>query len=125
MDTKEQGVLTLQTLAMPADTNANGDIFGGWLVSQMDLAVGILAKTISRGRSATVAINNLQFIAPVKVGDLVSCYVDLLKKGETSMHMQIEVWVEKFDSLERHMVASGTFVYVAIDENGKKRKLHQ
>lgn len=125
MATKEKGVLTLQTLAMPADTNANGDIFGGWLVSQMDLAVGILAKTISRGRSATVAINNLQFIAPVKVGDLVSCYVELLKKGETSMHMQIEVWVEKFDSLERHMVASGIFVYVAIDENGKKRKLHQ
>lgn len=123
MNTKGQGVLTLQTLAMPADTNANGDIFGGWLVSQMDLAVGILAKTISRGRSATVAINNLQFIAPVKVGDLVSCYVELLKKGETSMHMQIEVWVEKFDSLEKHQVASGTFVYVAIDEYGKKRKL--
>lgn len=123
MNTKAKGVLTLQTLAMPADTNANGDIFGGWLVSQMDLAVGILAKTISRGRSATVAINNLQFIAPVKVGDLVSCYVELLKKGETSMHMLIEVWVEKFDSLEKHLVASGTFVYVAIDEHGKKRKL--
>ena len=118
-----KGTLTLQTLAMPADTNANGDIFGGWLVSQMDLAVGILAKSISKGRTATVAINNLQFIAPVKVGDLVSCYVELIKKGTTSMTMQIEVWVEKFDTQEIHQVAEGTFIYVAIDEKGKKRIL--
>jgi acyl-CoA thioesterase YciA len=120
---KPKGTLTLQTLAMPADTNANGDIFGGWLVSQMDLAVGVMAKTISRGRTATVAINNLQFIAPVKVGDLVSCYVELVKKGNTSMQIDIEVWVEKFDSLEKHQVASGLFIYVAIDENGQKRIL--
>ena len=117
------GRLTLQTLAMPADTNANGDIFGGWLVSQMDLAAGILAKTISKGRAATVAINDLQFIAPVKVGDLVSCYVELVKKGLTSMHIKIEVWVEKFDSLDKHMVAKGLFIFVAIDENGQKRML--
>jgi len=120
---KPKGTLTLQTLAMPADTNANGDIFGGWLVSQMDLAVGVMAKTISRGRTATIAINNLQFIAPVKVGDLVSCYVELIKKGNTSMHIAIEVWVEKFDTLEKHQVASGVFIYVAIDENGQKRLL--
>jgi acyl-CoA thioesterase YciA len=118
-----KGLLTLQTLAMPADTNANGDIFGGWLVSQMDLAVGILAKTISRGRTATVAINHLQFIAPVKVGDLVSCYVQLVKKGKTSMQIEIDVWVEKFDSVEKHQVATGMFIYVAIDEYGKKRLL--
>ncbi|HBB53380.1 MAG TPA: acyl-CoA thioesterase [Legionellales bacterium] len=122
---KPKGTLTLQTLAMPADTNANGDIFGGWLVSQMDLAVGVMAKTISRGRTATIAINNLQFIAPVKVGDLVSCYVELIKKGNTSMQIAIEVWVEKFDSLEKHQVASGLFIYVAIDENGQKRILPQ
>lgn len=120
---KPKGTLTLQTLAMPADTNANGDIFGGWLVSQMDLAVGVMAKTISRGRTATIAINNLQFIAPVKVGDLVSCYVELIKKGNTSMHIAIEVWVEKFDTLEKHQVASGVFIYVAIDEHGQKRLL--
>jgi acyl-CoA thioesterase YciA len=121
--TQPKGALTLQTLAMPANTNANGDIFGGWLVSQMDLAVGILAKSVSKGRAATVAIDNLQFIAPVKIGDLVSCYVELIKKGITSMTMQIEVWVEKFDTQEIHQVAQGTFIYVAIDGKGKKRVL--
>ncbi len=121
--TQTKGILSLQTLAMPADTNANGDIFGGWLVSQMDLAGGIISKKISRGRAVTVAIKNLEFIAPVKVGDLVSCYVELLKKGNTSIQLAIEVWIEKFDSDETQKAAMGEFVYVAIDEHGKKRSL--
>jgi len=118
-----KGILSLQTLAMPADTNANGDIFGGWLVSQMDLAGGIISKKISKGRAVTVAIQNLEFIAPVKIGDLVSCYVELIKKGTTSLQLQIEVWIEKFDSDTTHKAASGVFVYVAIDEHGKKRAI--
>jgi acyl-CoA thioesterase YciA len=119
----ERGLLTIQTLAMPADTNANGDIFGGWLVSQMDLAGGILAKMISEGRVATVAINNMQFIKPVKVGDLVSCFVKLTKRGRSSMHINIEVWTENFQTVVNHKVAGGEFVFVAIDENGRSRSL--
>ena len=119
----ERGLLTIQTLAMPADTNANGDIFGGWLVSQMDLAGGILGKMVSGGRVATVAINNMQFILPVKVGDLVSCYVKLIKQGRSSMHIHIEVWTENFQTAIDHKVASGEFVFVAIDDNGRSRPI--
>jgi acyl-CoA thioesterase YciA len=81
MNTKPHGELTIQTLAMPADTNPNGDIFGGWIVSQMDLAAGVLAKKIAQGRAATVAIHSMSFLKPVKVGDIISCYVALLNKA--------------------------------------------
>ena len=77
--TLSNGEITIQTLAMPADTNAAGDIFGGWLVSQMDLAAGVLAKKLSQGRAATVAINSMAFLRPVHVGNLVSCHVELVK----------------------------------------------
>ncbi len=114
--------LALQTLAMPKDTNANGDIFGGWLVSQMDLAAGIASKKATRGRSVTVAIQNVHFISPVQVGATVSCYTEVVKKGKTSVHINVEVWSSaiSIDELPNKM-AQGLFVFVAIDEQGKPR----
>ncbi len=118
---EDRGILTIQTLAMPADTNANGDIFGGWLVSQMDLAGAILAKSISHGRVATVAINQMQFLVSVKVGDLVSCFVKLNRVGNTSMSTNIEVWTKNFSTNIDVRVAQGEYIYVAIDEHGTPR----
>lgn len=115
--------VTIQTLAMPADTNANGDIFGGWLVSQMDLAAGVLAKKLSRGRAVTIAINSMIFLRPVQVGDVVSCQVELIKLGSTSMTIAVEAWTERLSTGEKYCVTEGTFVFVAIDEQGKPRKL--
>ncbi|MBA2657448.1 MAG: acyl-CoA thioesterase [Tatlockia sp.] len=115
------GELTIQTLAMPADTNANGDIFGGWLVSQMDLAAGVLARRLAKGRAATVAINSMSFLRPVHVGDLVSCHVELAKLGKTSMTMKVEVWVMRSENGEHYQVTEGIFVFVAIDDEGKPR----
>lgn len=123
--TEPQGVLTIQTLAMPADTNANGDIFGGWLVSQMDLAAGVLAKKVSRGRAATVAIHSMSFLKPVHVGDMVSCYVRLEKVGKTSMTIAVEVWSEVLATKTQHRVTEGTFVFVGIDEQGNPREVPQ
>jgi acyl-CoA thioesterase YciA len=121
MSAQPRGELTIQTLAMPGDTNPNGDIFGGWIVSQMDLAASVLAKKIADGRTATVAINSMSFILPVRVGDIVSCYVELIKKGYTSMTIAVEVWQEAFSTGEKNPVTEGTFVFVAIDENGRPR----
>lgn len=117
------GELTIQTLAMPADTNANGDIFGGWLLSQMDLAAGILAKKLSRGRVVTVAINSMSFLRPVQVGDVVSCYAKLIKQGRTSMDIQIDVWTNNQYFNDAHQVTTGKFIFVAIDEHGKPRPI--
>jgi acyl-CoA thioesterase YciA len=116
-----RGEITIQTLAMPAYTNANGDIFGGWLVSQMDLAAGVLAKKISRGRAVTVAINSMTFLRPVHVGDVVSCHVELVKTGKTSITIAVEVWIEELSTGEQSRVTEGTFVFVAIDEKGNPR----
>ncbi|MDI9819017.1 MULTISPECIES: acyl-CoA thioester hydrolase YciA [unclassified Legionella] len=118
-----RGEITIQTLAMPADTNANGDIFGGWLVSQMDLAAGVLAKKIARGRVATVAIHSMTFMKPVHVGDIVSCHVELIKRGNSSMTIAVEVWAEPATSGGRYRVTEGTFIFVAIDEKGKPRQV--
>lgn len=123
MTKKPKGELTIQTLAMPMNTNANGDIFGGWIVSQMDLAVGILAKKISRGRIVTVAIHSMTFLKPVHVGDVISCYVELLKIGTTSMTVAVEVWAMPTDQYEQYQVTEGEFVAVAIDEHGQPRKV--
>lgn len=123
MAKEPKGELTLQTLAMPMNTNANGDIFGGWIVSQMDLAVGILSKKISHGRIATVAINSMTFLKPVHVGDIISCYAELLKVGTTSMTIGVEVWAVPVDQQEHYQVTKGIFVSVAIDEHGKPRKV--
>lgn len=118
-----KGELTIQNLAMPANTNANGDIFGGWIVSQMDLAAGVLAKRIAKGRVATVAINSMTFLKPVHVGDVVSCHVELIKQGNTSMTIGVEVWALPATQSDRYQVTAGLFVFVAIDDEGKPRQV--
>lgn len=121
MTATPQGELAIQTLAMPSDTNPNGDIFGGWVVSQMDLAAGILAKKYSRGRAVTVAIDAMSFLLPVHVGDIVSCYVDLVHEGKTSMSIRVEVWTDVVETGIQSQVTEGMFTFVAIDEHGKPR----
>ncbi|MEE4661151.1 MAG: acyl-CoA thioesterase [Halieaceae bacterium] len=116
-----QGELTLQTIAMPRDTNANGDIFGGWLLSQMDLAGGIAAAEVANGRVATVAIDGMAFLTPVHVGAVVSCYTDVLEIGRSSIRMMVEVWINSKHDGEPIKVTEGEFVFVAIDENGRTR----
>ena len=120
-----QGALTVQIVAMPKDTNANGDIFGGWLVSNMDMGGGIAARRHSGSRVVTVAIEAMRFLKPVNVGDLVSCYAELLKVGQTSMHYSIEVWTLSVNHKDQLKVAEGTFIYVAIDSAGKKQAVHR
>lgn len=118
------GELVIQTLAMPNTTNPAGDIFGGWIVSQMDLACGVLAKRISKGRAVTVSIQSMSFYKPVQVGNLVSCYVKLEKIGNTSMTFGVEVWTESFTmNSEKEKVTKGEFVFVALDDKGKPRKI--
>lgn len=123
MNNQPRGEITIQTLAMPADTNANGDIFGGWLVSQMDLAAGVLAKKVAHGRAVTVAINSMTFLKPVHVGDVVSCHVELIKQGKSSMTIAVEVWAEPACSEGKYRVTAGVFVFVAIDEHGNPRQV--
>ena len=124
LDPKPEGELALQTLAMPRDTNANGDICGGWLVSQMDLAAGIATKQVTKGRSATVAIKNVSFLYPVSVGSIVSCYADITEIGRSSMHINIEVWIaNSITGQGMRKVAEGLFVFVAIDDNGRTRRI--
>ena len=121
MTTLPRGELAIQTLAMPSDTNPQGDIFGGWLVSQMDLAAGILAKTYSKGRAVTVAIDSMSFLLPVHIGDVVSCYVELEHVGNTSMVINVQVWKHVCTTGERSQVTEGVFTFVAINEHGKPR----
>ncbi|MEM7199946.1 MAG: acyl-CoA thioester hydrolase YciA [Planctomycetota bacterium] len=121
-----QGDLLLRTSTMPADTNSNGDIFGGWILSQMDIAGGILAKEVCAGRCVTVAIDGMKFLAPVKVGDVVCCYGQVARVGTTSMAIDLEVWVKPILRLTeatraRFKVTEARFTYVAIDEQGRKR----
>jgi acyl-CoA thioesterase YciA len=117
---RPRGKLALQTVAMPADTNANGDIFGGWLVSNMDMACGIAARRRAKSRAVTRAIDKLEFITPVNVGDTICCYAELLKAGRTSMQFRIEVWTISLDRDDVPVkAAEGLFTFVAIDNNGK------
>ena len=117
--TQTRGELVIQTIAMPKDTNRHGDIFGGWLVAQMDLGSAILAAKIAKARVVTVAIEHMSFLQPVHVGDTVACYARLEKIGRTSLRIPVEVWVHRFMSGEEVRVTSAVFIYVAIDENGK------
>ncbi len=116
-----QGDLALQTVAMPKDTNASGDIFGGWLLSQMDIAGGIAAADVAAGRVATVAIDGMAFLTPVHVGAVVTCYTDVLEVGRTSIRIMVEVWINSRHDGDPIKVTEGEFVFVAIDENGRTR----
>jgi len=115
--------VALQTIAMPADTNVNGDIFGGWLMAQMDLGASVPARIRAKGRVATVAVEGMTFHKPVLVGDLVSIHADILKEGRTSLHIGVEVWVTRQPSGERRKVTEARFIFVAVDSEGKKRPL--
>ncbi len=118
-----RGEITLQTIAMPADTNANGDIFGGWLMAQMDLGASVLARRRAAGRVATVAVEAMTFLKPVKVGDVVSIHADLLREGRSSMKIGLEVWVTRQPESVRVLVTEATFTFVAIAEDGRPRPL--
>ncbi len=118
------GTLTIRTLAMPADTNPSGDIFGGWVISQLDIAGAIAAAEYAKGRVATVAVEAMSFIAPVKVGDVLCVYCTLKHIGTTSIAIGVEAWARRNLLADRVKVTEGTFIYVALGENGKKRKIN-
>ena len=111
----------LRSIAMPADANPNGDIFGGWLLAQMDLAGGNVAAQRARGRVATVAITAMTFHLPVFIGDEVSCYATVERVGRSSIAIRVETWVRRARTGERVKVTEGLFTYVAIDENRRPR----
>jgi acyl-CoA thioesterase YciA len=111
----------IRTIAMPADINPNGDIFGGWLMAQMDLAGGNAAMRRARGRCATVAVDGMVFHQPVFVGDEVSLYAHILRIGRTSITIRVEAWRRSRTDEAEQKVTEGTFTFVAIDDNGKPR----
>ncbi len=114
-------VPAIRTIAMPADANANGDIFGGWVLAQMDLAGGTTAVRRAKGRCATVAIDAMSFHLPVLIGDEVSCYAEIVKIGRSSMAIKVETYATRFKSGETVKVTEGLFTYVAIDDHGRPR----
>jgi acyl-CoA thioesterase YciA len=118
-----RGELATRTLAMPADTNPSGDIFGGWIMSLMDLAAGMTATARAKGRVVTASVSDLSFLAPVKVGDAVCCYTDIVGTGRSSMRLAVEVWVLRQRLGARKKVTEATFTLVAVDEDGKSRAL--
>jgi acyl-CoA thioesterase YciA len=122
-DDSEQphGELAVRLIAMPADTNANGDIFGGWVLSQMDQAGGIAAVERAQGRVATVAIDAMTFIRPVRVGDVLCVYTYVEKVGRTSMKIHIEAWAQRFRTHVSEKVTEAVFTFVAIDDDGRPR----
>ncbi|KMO28983.1 acyl-CoA hydrolase [Methylobacterium variabile] len=118
-----QGELTVRTIAMPADTNANGDIFGGWVMSQMDQAGGIAGVERAQGRVVTVAVDGMTFLRPVRVGDVLCVYSRVVGTGRTSMRIQIEAWARRFRTQTREKVTEGVFTFVAIDDDGRPRPI--
>ena len=117
------GVPMIRTIAMPADTNPAGDIFGGWLMAQMDLAAGNAAARRARGRCVTIAVDGMAFLSPVHVGDEVSLYARILSIGRTSMKILVEAWRRPRHDFESIQVTKATFTFVAIDENGRPRPI--
>src|ERR1700688_4737317 len=111
----------LRTIAMPADTNANGDIFGGWVLSQMEQAGGIAAAERAQGRVVTIGVETMKFIGPVKIGDVLCVYTEVDRVGRTSIIIHIEAWARRFRTHVREKVTDATFTFVAIDEIGRPR----
>lgn len=124
-DDQPPGSPTIRTIAMPADTNPAGDIFGGWLMSQMDLAAGSVAALTARGRSATIAVESMKFHRPVKVGDEVSLYARVVRIGRSSMQIHVEAWRRQRESDDSQQVTEATFTFVALDETGAARPVNQ
>jgi acyl-CoA thioesterase YciA len=124
------GEPVLRTLAMPADTNPHGDIFGGWIMAQMDIAGGILAKEIAGSRVVTVAVDTIKFLKPVHVGDVVCCYGKLLNIGNTSISINLEIWVKQGQGVKDGKksilkVTQAAFTYVAVDSEGRKQSVRK
>lgn len=119
------GELTLRTVAMPADVNVNGDIFGGWVLSQMDIAAGIVSRQTAKGRVATVAVDAMKFIRPVKVGDVLCVYTHIKRIGNTSIAVGLEAWVLRGVIGKREKVTEGVYTFVAIDEDGRPRPVQE
>ncbi len=122
-DITPRGILTVRIIAMPADTNANGDIFGGWVLSRMDQAGGIAGVERARGRVVTVAMDAMQFIRPVRVGDVLEVYTEVEHIGRTSMKIHVEAWAMRFQTHIREKVTDATFTFVAIDDTGRPRPI--
>lgn len=116
-----KGELTVRTMAMPADTNPIGDIFGGYLLSQMDIAGGIYTQKIAEGRTVTIAVDSMTFYKPLNVGDVLCCYCDTLKIGRSSIVVKVEAWKIKQFQSKREKITEGVFTYVAIDADRKPR----
>ena len=125
IESEPGGDLCIRTLAMPADTNANGDIFGGWLLSQMDLGGGVFASKVAQSRTVTVAIEAMNFRKAVYVGDLVSVYANLVRVGRTSVTLHIEAWVLRRKEVLSILVTDGNFTYVSIDDQGHPQAIRR
>lgn len=123
--TEPTGPAHLRVVAMPRDANPGGDIFGGWTLSQMDLAGGVFAARAAKGRVATVAIDAMKFLRPIAVGDEVSCYCHLVDRGDTSLTVKVETWAHGRSAEASEKVTEGVFTFVAIDEQGRPRQLDQ
>ena len=121
MSEQPRGELTIRTLAMPGDENPSGDIFGGWVLSQMDIAGGVRGFERAQGRVVTVALDSMHFIRPVKTGDVLCVYTDVERIGNTSLAIHVEAWALRGRSLDRVKVTEGMFTYVAIDEKRRPR----
>ena len=124
MADQPKGELTLRTLAMPSDTNPSGDIFGGWVLSQMDIAAGIAAGATAQGRVTTIAIDAMRFHRPVKVGDVLCVYAFVAKVGTTSIKIELEAWVLRNRIGAREKVTEGIFTFVAINSDGRPRPVN-
>jgi acyl-CoA thioesterase YciA len=124
-ETEPCGDLCTRTLAMPADTNQNGDIFGGWLLSQMDIGGGIFASKVARSRTVTVAIEAMNFRKPVFVGDVVSVHATVARIGRTSVTVHLEAWVLRRKEMNSILVTDGNFTYVSIDEQGHPQAIRR
>jgi acyl-CoA thioesterase YciA len=124
-EAEPHGDLCTRTLAMPADTNQNGDIFGGWLLSQMDIGGGVYAAKITKTRNVTVAIDAINFRKPVNVGDLVSVHAKLVRIGRTSITVHLEAWVIRRKEIKPILVTDGNFTYVSIDDEGRPQAIQR
>jgi acyl-CoA thioesterase YciA len=120
-----QGEVVIRAIAMPADANPNGDVFGGWIMSQMDLGGAVLARAVARSRVVTAAVEAMSFVAPVNIGDVVTCYALPPKIGRTSLKVAVEVWTQHFADAAPKKVTEGTFTYVAIDASGRPQPVHR
>jgi acyl-CoA thioesterase YciA len=120
---RPRGELTIKIIAMPADTNANGDIFGGWVLSQLDAAGGIAGVDRSGGRVVTLKVDTMTFIRPVRVGDVLNVYTEVESIGRTSMKIHLEAWVNRFITNELEKVTDAIFTFVAIDDKGRPRPI--